>query len=590
MPKSEEFNSRPEQAERTVSGSGEDISKINEAEEGAASEPAGQKQSETDVPSDRESSPESLKDEDLNEVSDRPGMQSIIADAPGKKSSADKTTQILTFGKSKEQEQKKSRNKKAAGKTPGRKKKTRKAADEKSSRKTASKPASSAQKIKKPRQKLRLTYKGWILVVALIGIVSVGLFAFFNQPSAIDRLSLTYLDNLNRENLAVTLQSTFADTYSISDYTYYGETLTLYHNRYQNGTLDELYGRNVMLRNLETGEQLTYTFAGGADSGIPAGELSPGVYEIYVYDGFTPKRVYTDEELHSDPLTTMRRNKEVTTINLDASKDYLSKFGITTDENYLYLTVTDSLPKVKIIDVMIDPSGMLKYDYLNEVDEGYTGPLFSEAVQSYSLALEIKSFLEEAGLRVEISRPEGAALGYNGVNSRTGAGYSSQAKVFLSLAMDGGDEAYPSILVSPYTNGLLANRISYVLQQNGIQLSPQPEVERLDEGVAFDTFQVSDEYEYMPYTLWPQLRETGGKTTYTGTAYGSEANENFSDSYGMYGLIFFYASQENQSSQEYYMNNKEVIARSVARGIVEYFQIPVDDPDTAAAEDSSSAG
>lgn len=432
---------------------------------------------------------------------------------------------------------------------------------------------------KKPKKKrrlpFRLTYKGKILLVILAGFLILGLFLIFNQPTPIDRLSLTYLDNLSKDSLQVDLQQTFADTYRISDSTIYGETLTLYGNRYQNGTTDELYGRNVMLRNIETGQQLTYTFAGGADSGIPLGELEPGVYEIYVYDGFTPKRVYMSDEYHSDPFTTMRRNKSVNTINLDASKDTLKKFGVETDENYLYLTVTSSLPKVKIVDVMIDPSGLVKYELSSMVDDGYVSATFNEPQQSYDFAQMIQMYLQEAGLRVEISRDRDEAISYYGVNSRIGKGYTKQAKVYLGLDMDVSDASLPFMMTSPYSNGLLANSISYALRQNGIELQQIINApERLDEGVEYDTFSVSDNYEYLPYTQYPQLRESGGKVTYAGMAPGSENNGNFSQNPGMYGIEFFYASTDNPASQAYFEANREVMARSIAQGIIDYFQIP----------------
>ncbi len=432
----------------------------------------------------------------------------------------------------------------------------------------------------KPKKKRRgilrrLTYKGWILVVAVFSLILVGLFLYINRSTEIDRLSLTYLDNLSADSLGVSLQSDFADTYSVQDYTIYGESLNLYGARYQNGVRDELYGRNVLLRNIETGEQLTYTFAGGADTGIPLGQLDPGVYEIYVYDGFTPKRVYMTDEFHSDPFTTMRRDKTVYTVDLDASKDFLKKFGVETDENYLYLTVTSSLPKVRIIDVMIDPSGLVKYELSNMIENGYVSDTFNEAEQSYDFARQIQTYLEEAGLRAEISREREEASSYYGVKSRIGSGYSKQAKVFLGLSMSDSDSSLPYIMASPFSDGLLANSISYALTNSGIELQTiYSAPERLDQGVAFDTWQTGAEGETLPYTLYPQLRESGGKVTYAGLAAGSENNSGFSSNPGMYGVEFFYASTENPASQAYFENNRDLMAKSIAQGIIDYFDIP----------------
>lgn len=432
----------------------------------------------------------------------------------------------------------------------------------------------------------RLTIKGKIALVLIAAAVCIAFFIYLNRPTPIDKLALTYLDDLNPSSVGITLQESFADTYEVKDITIYGETLNLLHSDYSDQHNDDLYGKNVMLRNVETGEQLTYNFSGGADSGIPLGSLQPGVYEIYIYDQFTPKRVYTENEYHSDPFTTMRRNKEVSTINLDASKDYLKKLGNETDENYLYLTVTSSLPKVKIYDVVLDPSGLVKYQYSSESDPGYTSESFNEANESYTFAMQIQSYLEEAGLRVLISREDNQPAGYYGVNSRVGTGYASQAKVFLSLEMSGGDEPYPYLMASPLTEGLLANQIAYDLKANGIQLSNVNGPSRLDQGVLFDTLSVNDQFEYTAFSMFPALRETGGKATFTGRQTGSESNENFRESYGMYGVIYFYASAEDPSSQSYFRENKELMARSIAQGIIDYFQIT----DGSLPDESGTAG
>lgn len=53
---------------------------------------------------------------------------------------------------------------------------------------------------------------------------------------------------------------------------------------------------------------------------------------------------------------------------------------------------------------MIDPSGLLKYELSSMVEEGYISEGFNEAEQSYEFAKQIQLYLEEAGLRVEISR------------------------------------------------------------------------------------------------------------------------------------------------------------------------------------------
>ena len=70
--------------------------------------------------------------------------------------------------------------------------------------------------------------------------------------------------------------------------------------------------------------------------------------------------------------------------------------------------------------------------------------------------------------------------------------------------------------------------------------------------------------EVKKYELYPQLRETGGRATYTGV-YGDEMrNAKYKDAYGMYGLYFSYASAMNSQSVAYFNDNTDAIAKTPA--------------------------
>lgn len=444
--------------------------------------------------------------------------------------------------------------------------------------------------LKKPfkNSKRKISVRFWIALCALAGISAVGVYIWQSQPDEIDRLSLTYLDSLKDKDLAASPQSSYESAAEIQDYTVYGETLGLYASPYTFEERDDLYGRNILARNLETGQEYTFTFGGGADSGIDLGSLDPGVYELYAYDEtYTPQRLYMKDKFSEDIVTTMRRSKRVNTVRLDADSDFLSRFGIPADRNYMYLTVTSSLPRVKIIDVLIDPSGLVSYLYGNGTEQGYSSDLITEDRASYELAIQIQMYLEEAGLRTQITRQDGEPAGYYGENGRIGQGYRAQAKVFLGLSMAEGEENRPFILSSPFTVGNLSNAMVYAMANNGLQLAEVSTLPRLNTGSGYDTLQVNEAYEQTPWSLYPQLRETGGKTTFAGTYPAAASNEMFKDSNGMYAVMLCYASTDSRESQEYFLQNREVIARSAAQGILEYFNIPDPDAQTPEPEDNS---
>ena len=426
--------------------------------------------------------------------------------------------------------------------------------------------------LKVPQHKL--TAKGKIILILALCFAAVGLFAYLNRPTAIDRLSLTYLDNLTKSSLAYEIPESYADSYEVKDATIYGESLVLYQDNYEKEGRDDLYGKGVVLKNLETGKETTFNFSGGADGGVNLGRLDPGVYEVYVYDSYTKKRVYFNEPFESDVFTTMRRGKKVNDIVLTANTDYLERFKTKLDKNYLFLTVTDSLPKVKVVDVLIDPSGLVSYMNGPGVYEGYKSEYIDEAQASYSLALKIQEQLQAAGLKAEIAREESQDLGYYGAGSRIGIGYQKQAKVFLGLTMEETDESRPYLVGSPMTSGLLPNLLALKLHQNGVETAEVSKTSYLDPGVMLDPLTVDEEGHQTRFSISPQIRETGGKATFAGRNSSWTANSSFADSNGMYGVLLCYAGTESPESQVYFLEHEDAIAASLAQGILEYFEIP----------------
>lgn len=414
-----------------------------------------------------------------------------------------------------------------------------------------------------------VSLKTKIWITAAIGAAALIAFLAMDGPSMSEKLSLTYLDSLTANKIAYELQESYDQPVEVQDYTIYGQALNLYALPWTEDTLDPLYGKNVSLRSLETGEYVSTTFSGGADSGIDLSSLDAGVYEVFVYEGYEPRRVYMSEETHLDPFTTTRNNKSVNTINIDADADYLSRFGVESDRNYLYLTVTETLPKVRISDVVLDPSGMMILSD-GTMDEGYESDILSEKQASWSLAMKIQAILEENGVRVTLSRQENESAGYLGSDSRVARGYDSQAKLFITLSMDASDWPRPYIVSSPYTSGFLGNQIAACMEEDGLELSNVSNLTRLESGNKFDDWLLTTDYQYSPWTTLPSLRETGGRVTRAGTLDLWQGNAQYADSNGMYGLVIYYASTENEDSQRYFVDHEQTMADAIAQGILKY--------------------
>lgn len=448
------------------------------------------------------------------------------------------------------------------------------------------------QKQSGPVRKRRLSPYGWALLVILAAALTVGTYWWFNRPGPIDKLDLTVLETSDRKAVQEGIHTEFSENevYPVQDYAILGETLTLYQNPYDPIVTDPTLGKNITLRNILTGEELSYTFGGGGDLGIQTGNLPEGVYEIYLYDQYDKKRVYFDEKVLSDPLETMRRDKSVKSVVLDADRDILSDYEIALDRNYAFLVVTDQVPRVKTVDVVLDPGGNLYNELTGVTDTGTQYKDSSESQLAMELADLVAARLEAAGLKVAYTRQGDDIAGYYGDAGRAAAGYSRQGKVFLSLVMtEDENTARPWLLTSPFVSGSLPSNMAYALRQAGIELR-SVNATAPDDAVAYDTQQQNEDWSYNQFSMIPAIRETGGKITWAGQSGVITGNQMYQDAAGMYPVQFVFGNAENEDSMEYYLTHKEQIADGLAAGILEYYGIEPPEPDSETQAVGGSTG
>lgn len=412
-----------------------------------------------------------------------------------------------------------------------------------------------------------------ILLVATIAMASVSLFLFVSRPSELDKLNTSYIDSLDKDtNMKELVKESYKKRYAIQDTSYYGETLKFYQGKEHSDT-DGLMGQNVLLHNVETKEEIIFTFGNGSEDGIKTGSLKPGLYEVFVYDHFVKKRVYADKVMHLTPFETMRRHKKVYHVAFDADKDYLKDYNVEMDKNYAFLSVTETIPKVETIDVLLDPCGDIYDPDQGTVVDGIDVGKWNEQKSSYAFAQKVKKELEKYGLKVALSRKEDGTPSYYGKNGRVAKGYEKNAKAFLSLGFLQDDEQIrPMIVTSAYSSGALADRISYLMGKDGIEFSDTSQDEH-GQGVQIDTFIQNAKFKNTKYETYPQLRESGGKSTFTGQYENSKENQRYKDNNGMYGIYFMFCNPYSKDSTKYYKAHKDQMAKSLAKAVANYFDI-----------------
>lgn len=425
------------------------------------------------------------------------------------------------------------------------------------------------------RKKRKLSTAGHILIILCVCLAAVGIYGYTKRTTPLDRLNMTAVQELDKTKVQENVTTDFEDKdiYQLSDYVISGETITLYKNAYDPITADDTLGKNVVLKNVETGEETSFTFGGGTDTGIQTGQLDPGVYEIYIYDAYKKKRACFAQPVTSETLADMRRDKKVKEVILDADARLLEDYGITTDRNYAWLVVTEQAPRVKTADVILDPGGNV-YNELSYTTDTIAVPGANEAELSMELATLVAGYLEEAGLRVAFTRTADETPSYYGEKGRAAQGYQSGAKVYLNLAMTSEDKVNrPYFMVSPFVAGTLASRIAYDMRNAGLELDNVPYSDTGDAAVVQDALQQNEDFSYNQFSYTPALRETGGKATYAGRSELISGNQEFQDAAAPTGMIFYFANAASQDSIDYYQAHKDEIARELARGILDYYAI-----------------
>lgn len=424
------------------------------------------------------------------------------------------------------------------------------------------------------KKKFQIDAKLIGIVMLIIAILAVCTYTYVTQKQK--EQEIFTICGWNEKRTQEKLKESFTDTYHVSDYLYYGESLALYQNDYVLDGSDDMSRKSVELVNLCNEEAITYTMESSLDRQIDTSELEPGFYALYVNDNLVKKRLVFDEVLHSDVLTTVRREGKVKEITLLADHKMLPEEN-QLDKNYLFLQVEEKEPKEDYVDVFIDPYG----NHMNAsgvVEAGGQGNGLKEYEQAYDAAVLLQEKLEALGLRVAISKEkQDEIISYYGENSRMEKAYASHARYYIELGMNSatstsyrGMEFYHS----NYASETLANAIMYAMKKN-TSLEPSNMytwIER-SEGVTNSALSEGIDGNKI-YDVLPSLRESGGLGT-GAASFSVTAQENASfakeNRQGMNALSFNLLYLTNSEDVAIWKENKDTIinelANAFARGI-----------------------
>lgn len=400
-----------------------------------------------------------------------------------------------------------------------------------------------------------------LLLLCLVVYAIYGAF-FSKKPEVARKFTIC---GLNETKTLEKLNKKMAETYTVRDYLYYGESLGIYENMYHAKQSDPLSGKTVELYNLCDDKSIAMTLGNTADQKITLEDVEPGFYEVFLVDNLVRKRVIFQDAVKSKPFYTAQRKGSVNKITVLANLDVLKEYGETWDKNYLFLHVEKTTPVNGDIDVLIDPYGM-NVDNQLVPDEGVKGNELIEYKETYDAAVQMKKTLEEYGLRVEISKnsvEEKPSYIY-GEDGRLAQGYKKQAKYYLYLRLNAlaSDLSIKGMEIwhSAYTSDALAKKIMYELEKTvGVKGSPFTSGTFM--GIRKSPLTQDG------YDLYTNLRESGGRATMAGkgTPNSIKENKSFVDANGMNALEIDFAYISNKEDANFWKVNKVRIVDETAK-------------------------
>lgn len=412
-----------------------------------------------------------------------------------------------------------------------------------------------------------------IVIVVMAICICAGLGYRYIQSSNTNEQEQFTMCGFHEEKTKEILSALSGETYTISDYGVYGESLNLFQKEYTLGGQDDVKRKSIDLYNLCTQETQTYTMESTADRQIDLAELKHGFYTLLINDSLVKKRLVYDQPLDSEPFTTVSRDGKVKKIKLLANQELIEP---KLSQNILFLQVLEDDAGDEV-DVFIDPYGnrMLNGVY----NPSGSGNGLSEADEMQKAAQSLKEKLEGYGLRVALAKEDAQeALGYYGEDGIMKKAYESKAKYYIELGMNNSTQnayAGTEIYYSNQASNTLANALMYALKKN-TSLSPSNAYTWNDRSEGVSSSGQTKGIDDQTYDVLPALRESGGK--FTSAACFSEAakqNTDFalSSNRGMYALSINFIYLSNAEDAAIWKQNQDKILTELADAFVKAIHV-----------------
>lgn len=411
-----------------------------------------------------------------------------------------------------------------------------------------------------------------ILIFIMLICFGIGTYIYTSSNQEVDDLFTYALGDYTHSETKELLEIEYANTYTVSDYLFYGECLNIFKEDYNLESIDSIVGKSLILKDVTSDKEYSFVLGSGVDSQIVLTYLQTGVYEVFIIENLVEKRVVYDTTVE-DSIKTVSNAQGNRLVTLKADQEYFSDNDIDMDENYLFLIVEETTLDDDEYDIVIDP-GANDYDFTWTVNLGSEGNGLYEYLETYTAAILLKEKLEEQGLKVLITREQEEELNSYGEEGRLAKAYASNAKYYIKLTFSESELNYSGldITYSAHASTAFASQILYELSKNN-DISLCSVYSLNTDGLISPTV-IEGMDGRTVYDLNLTIRESGGKAT--GASYYSENASSGTGSFakdnthGMYTLVIDLGYLSNDSDASYWINNKEEYMQALSDAILSY--------------------
>lgn len=413
-----------------------------------------------------------------------------------------------------------------------------------------------------------------ILIVCLV-VCTLGFFAFsfLNEGEE----ELYQIGSLSSTETKELLETKAQDSYVLSDYFFYGETLNLLKEDYNPEKNDEMFGKSVLLKDLCSDNEQAYVIGTSVDNAILCGDLKEGFYEIYVVENLIEKKAVMDEDVVTSIKTVIKEDTHYE-VTLLASTAYFKEKKIHPKENYVYLQVEKTKLKEEEYDIAIDPSALDRDFNIWSTNYGSKGNDLVEYQESYKAATLLKKALEEKGYKVLIVREEEEERNSYGEEGRIKRAYDAKCKYYIRLCFSESEYGYRGfdIAYSAHSSNMFANQIIYHMSRNSDMTISSLYSSGKNKGVyPCILLEGMDGRKVYDSDLW--IREAGGKATVAGL-YSQNAKEGTGffaqdNLFGMQALDIRLGYLSSKEDATYWKEHKEEYMQDLADAMDSYLNV-----------------